>query len=399
MRPTARALYRTALALNWALALAWTARTLYWLHGWRRVPDLLAAPAPDPEPPLPSISVIVPARNEEAAVGSCLTSLLGSTGVRLEVLAVDDRSTDRTGAIMDAAAGRGASRGKNLRVLHLRNLPAGWMGKTHAMARAAAEAHGDWLLFADADVLFRPDTLARTLRFAEEKSAAHVVLLPTAITHTPGERMVMGFFLAASIWGPPVWKVPDPDAPRAAVGIGAFNLVRREAYRAVGGWEAIRLEVIEDLALGYLLKRGGFLSYAVTGRGLLRIRWVTGARSLVRDLGKNAFAAFRYRPALAMLALLGGSALLIFPFAALLGPRALRIPSALTLASLSALYLRHRRDSGAGAAYVPTFPLAAGLLLFALARSTAITLRDGGVTWRGTFYPLHLLRSNMARLR
>jgi cellulose synthase/poly-beta-1,6-N-acetylglucosamine synthase-like glycosyltransferase len=398
-----RALYYAAVGLNWAVALAWTTRTLYWLRGSRRVPDLLAEPEPNGRPSrgaaVPKLSVIVPARNEEAAIGASLDCLLESSGIKMEILAVDDRSSDTTGAVMDAAAARASGLGRELRVLHVRDLPAGWMGKTHAMALAAEKAKGDWLLFTDADVLFREDSLARAVHFAEREGADHMVLLPTAITQSFGERMAMGFLLAMSIWGAPLWKVADPNVPKAVIGIGAFNLVRREAYDSVGGWAAVRMEVIEDLAFGYLLKRAGFRSVVATGRGLVRIRWVTSLRAVVRDLGKNAFAAFRYRPTRALAALAGASAMCVFPFAALAGRAGLRIPTAFTGGSLLALYIRFRKDAGCAPAYAATFPAAACLFLWALARSTAVTLWQRGVTWRGTFYPLDELRRNMAPLR
>jgi len=217
---------------------------------------------------------------------------------------------------------------------------------------------------------------------------------------------MLPFLQAISIWGPRMWRVADPASSDAA-GVGAFNLVRRRAYETVGGWERLRAEVIEDVAMGVLLKRAGFRSTVAVGPGLVCIRWAEGAMGVVSNLTKNVFAAFRFRAALAGAAAVAMSVMCLLPFAGLALGLARRrnwlAPSSLALLSLAAIYQRHRRyTDGAGPAsllWLAAFPVATGLFLYAMVRSTVLTLLRDGVTWRGTFYALPELRRNMIPLR
>ncbi len=387
------------LGVDWVIACLWIARSAQWLRGLTRVPDLHDARYGSSARSDLRLSVIVPARNEGKAIEACLRSLLASVGVRLEILAVDDRSTDETGRIMDEVAAEAAAGPHTLRVLHVTDLPDGWMGKTHAMGLAAAEATGDWLLFTDGDMLFAPDVLARALRFAEMDQADHVVLYPTMIFRTFGERMMLAFLHAMSIWGPRPWKIADPNAKSDYIGVGAFNLMRRTTYDAVGGWAAQRLEVLEDLRMGFTVKRAGYRQRAVFGRDLTRIRWAEGAMGVVNNMTKNLFAIFRFRLLVAAAATGSIFFLCLLPFAGLLlGPAAIA-PFVLTMLALIALYSRYDRFGLPRLAYVLTFPAGAVLFLFALAQSISRTILQQGVTWRGTFYPLTELRKHAGPLR
>ncbi len=387
-----------ALVVDWCAAAIWGVRTIIWLRKIRRVPDL-HDPRYATGPTAGKLSVVVPGRNEEAAVEQCLRSLVNSADLALEVIAVDDRSTDGTGAIMDRVQSDVHRPGVSMQVLHIEKLPAGWMGKTHAMDCAAAVATGDWLLFTDADILFRQDALGRALRFVEDEGADHLVLLPTLVCGSFGERMMMAFIYAVSIWGPSLWKIPERRAKKHSIGIGAFNMVRRSAYDAVGGWASLRMEVIEDVRLGHVLKQGGFAQRVAYGRDLLRIRWAESAMGIVRNLTKNAFAVFRFRLPLAIGASFGLLLFYVLPFAAIFAGPAFWIPSGIVFSALACLYWRYSRAADANVAYVVTFPVAACLFLLTLLRSSAYTLAQGGVVWRGTHYSLAELRRNAGPLR
>jgi glycosyltransferase involved in cell wall biosynthesis len=390
-------LFTILLLLNWLIALFWIARTLIALRNLPRIPNLLDADYahPLPEAPAPLISVIVPARNEADAIEATLRSLLAVEGVALEILAVDDRSTDDTGAIMDHMARHA---GKSIRVLHITDLPTGWMGKTHAMALAAREATAPWLLFTDGDILFSKDSLLRAMNLASAQQADHVVIFPSMILKTFGERMMIAVFQEmGAIFGSP-WRVSEARS-RESIGIGAFNLIRADAYRAIGGFEALRMEVVEDLRLGAQVKKHGYRQRVAYGPGLIRLRWFVGAMGFVRNITKNMFAIFRFRtlPAVAMCATL--TLLCLGPFAALLGPWPMRIPSALVMLMLLLLYRYHRPMNRIPAAYAFTFPFAAVLMIYAIARSVVLALVHGGIRWRGTFYPLNELRRNAGPVR
>src|SRR6202046_4301496 len=212
------------------------------------------------------VSVIVPARNEEEDIKLSLTRLLALDYDNYEVIAVNDRSTDSTGQIMErmeknhqlaTSSGQGFSqkaremghpKSRSFRVLHHTELPGGWLGKTYAMWTAANQATGDWLLFTDADVLFKPDSLRRALAYAESVSADHVVLFPRMIMKRPGEYMMIAFFQTMFMFGHRPWKVADPSTDDH-MGVGAFNLIRRSVYEAVGTYERLRMEVVDDMKL------------------------------------------------------------------------------------------------------------------------------------------------------
>jgi glycosyltransferase involved in cell wall biosynthesis len=391
------------LAAGWGVALLWTARAGGWLRGMARLPDLLRQPEGQPGG---QVSVIIPARNEGVAVGEGLRSLLASKGVDLEVIAVDDRSTDETGEVMDTFQHEQRASGVRYVVEHVRELPAGWLGKPHAMARGAALATGEWLLFTDADVVFAPDVLARALSWLERECGDHLLVVPTVVAGSAGERMMMPFLHVLSIWGPRMWRVADPKS-RDALGVGAFNLMRRAVYEKVGGWERLRMEVIEDVRMGYLIKQARFRSRVVTGRKLVRIRWAHGAWGVVDNLTKNVFAAFRFRTGLLVAGTVATAIMCLLPFAGLVlglvGQRAWLWPSLVSLAVLAALQWRYGRfadlDGARTMVWLLTFPVAALVFLYAMVRSTVLTLVRGGVVWRGTFYPLSELREHAGPFR
>ncbi len=391
-----------AAGVEWVLALAWMTRAATTLYHFGDVPDLLEeryTGAPVCDAPGPQLSVIVPALNEEAAVGTSLRSLLDSRGVRLEIIAVDDRSTDGTGAIMDEIAREVslAAGVHSLRVLHIVDLPASWLGKPHALGLAAAEATAPLLLFTDADAFYAPDALARCLCLVEQEQADHLVLLPTPILRSVGERMMLGMMQTLAIWPVRLWKVPDPRAPDA-IGVGCFNLLRREAYEGIGGFAAMRMEVLEDLRLGYLVKHHGFRQRVVFGTGLLCLHWASGAIGIVHGLTKNFFAMCRYQPLMMAGAIGGTAAMTLVPVAGLFwGPTL--FPSLLIMLVLAGLYLRNTERTGISAGYLLLFPVASCLFLYGMARSAIVTLSHGGVSWRGTFYPLDELRRRAGPLR
>jgi cellulose synthase/poly-beta-1,6-N-acetylglucosamine synthase-like glycosyltransferase len=390
------------LILDWLIVLLWTTRILPAVRNLPRVPNLLDPRYAQPirEPASALVAVIVPACNEEANIEASLRALLAIEAVRMEIIAIDDRSTDSTGAILDgiAAEPRPPNSRLSLRVIHVTDLPPGWLGKPHAMALAARQSSAPLLLFTDADILFSPDSLLRALNFVHSENADHLVVFPTPILKGFGERMMIGIFQIFGFLGSRPWRVPDPHS-RDSIGIGAFNLVRADVYRAIGGFESLRMEVVEDLRLGVEVKRAGYRQRVAFGPGLVRLRWVEGTRHFIRNLTKNFFAVFRFRalPALAACAAL--IVICLGPFAALAGPLAFRIPAAVLFLMLFMLYRSLRRFNAIPAAYFLTFPLAALLLIYAVFRSVLVTLLRGGIRWRGTFYPLAELRKYSGPLR
>jgi glycosyltransferase involved in cell wall biosynthesis len=379
----------------WLVALAWVLKVLEAALGLPNVANLLMDQYDRSTEGLPSLTVIVPARNEAKDIRSCLESLLAQEYPGLRIVAVNDRSIDETGSVMEAVAEASSGR---LQVKHVVALPDRWLGKTHAMAMAAGETDSEWLLFTDADVLFRADSLRRSMAYAVESGADHLVTVPTTILKRWDEGSMLGFFQIFGLWAARPWKVADPKAQRDAIGIGAFNLIRRSAYERIGGFEALRMEIIEDIGLGRRVKRAGLRQRVAFGRGLVRVHWAAGATGLVGVLTKNLFSAFRFYVSLALLACIW---LLVFSVAPVFGLliSGTRIPAVITLAAIGVAYRLYGRTSGISAWQALLSPFAAMMFVYSLLWSMVTTLRQGGVMWRGTFYSLAELRRHAAPLR
>ncbi len=346
----------------------------------------------------PSLCVIVPARNEAKAMAATLQGLLANDYPGLQIIAVDDRSTDATGNIMDSIASETAAR-ERLRVIHVTELPSGWLGKPHAMALAAVEAKTDWLLFTDADVLFAPDIFLRALAYAETNRVDHLVVYPTMILHGFGEHVFLTFFQSISVWAGRPWRISNPRAKRDFIGVGAFNLIRRSVYENLGGYAVLRMEVVEDMRMGYCIKRAGYAQHAAFARDAVRIRWADSVMGMVENLTKNIFAAFRFRAWLLLVACVGIVLLCATPCIGLMLPGPARWAGECVLAALLLLNLRYWKQTRLSPAYVIFFPVGMVLLLYTLLRSLLLTLWRGGVLWRGTLYPLDELKRHARPLK
>jgi GT2 family glycosyltransferase len=385
-------------AISWIvgsiLALVWFSRILDAAIGMPKVANV-AQPEWDRQPKQhPRVSIIVPARNEQADIEQSLRSLLALEYENYEIIAVDDRSTDRTGEIMDDLAATISTSGL-LQILHVNELPPRWLGKTHAMWTAAQQATGEWLLFTDADVTFKPDSLRRVLAYAQAERADHVVLFPRILTKEPGERMMVAFFQTLFVFGHRPWKTADPKAPDH-MGVGAFNLVRRSVYQSVGTYERLRLEVLDDMKLGKVVKNAGFRQRNVFGEDLISLHWAKGAMGMVRNLTKNFFAVLSFQWWRVLASCCGLAFLNLLPFAGIwLAHGWARIPYVVALCSMLGIYAGMSRRSPIPPYYIVLHPISTSLFLYILLRSMFVTLWHSGIVWRGTKYPLEELRRGM----
>ncbi len=346
---------------------------------------------PPQDAPLPSLTIVVPARNEQAEIEPALRSLLELNYPHHKVVAINDRSTDQTGQIMDRLAAEPSAQGR-LQVVHVRELPAGWLGKVHAMWTGERQSSSEWLLFTDADCVFAPDTVRRAMHYALKTGADHLVLFPTAHMHSLGERMMIAFPQVMSNFAMRPWKVRDPNA-RDHMGVGAFNLVRRAAYDAIGTYEKLRLEVVDDIKLGEAIKKSGLRQDVVFGPGLVTLRWAVGAAGVVANLEKNLFAFLQFRIALVLAVCATTSFLCIGPFVGLvLAPGWARAGFGATVAMIAIAYGYSGRYMDSSPLLFLTCPVAAVVFAYATLQSAFIALRDGAVTWRGTKYSLSELK-------
>lgn len=375
------------------LGLVWLSRVIDAARGVPKLADI-SKPEWDLEPRQPHrLAIIVPALNEEDSIEAALRRLLALDYDDYEVIAVNDRSTDRTGEIMERVARDSSGR---LKVVHIQELPPGWLGKVHAMWTAAGQAQDrDWLLFTDADVMFRPDCLRRAVAYAERESADHLVLLPHLTMKRMGEKMMIAFFQLLFVFGHRPWKVADPKA-KDHIGVGAFNLVRRTAYEAIGTYKALRFEVVDDMKLGKVIKNAGLRQRVAFGDKLIEIRWARGACGVVGNLTKNFFAVVSFQTWRALLSCVAMAILNLVPFVgAAFSPGWSRIPYMVAAGCVFLLYAGIWGRVEVEPWYFFLHPVSTVLFIYTMLRSTFVTLWHGGVEWRGTRYPLEELRKGL----
>ena len=372
-----------ALAATTLLLLAGTLADF--AIGYRQIRRLEDTP---PASHLPSLSIVVAARNEARGIEAAVRSLLAIDYPGVELIVVNDRSTDETGAIL----ARLAREHPSLAVMTIGELPDGWLGKNHALFVGAERASGQILLFTDADVLFEPTTLRRAVAVIERDGLDHLAAIP----EIEASGLALNAFVAAfgvffSLYSRP-WKARDPQSAHH-IGIGAFNLVRAAAYYAAGTHRAIAMRPDDDLKLGKLIKKHGLRQDVVLGGSFILVEWYASIGELIDGLTKNTFAGIDYsliKVAGATLALLLTN---VWPFAGVVVThglvRGLNVASvALIMTIFFVASIGNRR------LYVLAYPLAALLFTYIVWRSALLAVSSGRVSWRGTSYSLAAMRAN-----
>lgn len=361
--------------------LAWWWVALAWSAGYRRMENLADRPLPA-SGDLPSLSIVIPARNEGAALEKSLTAILEDAPPAADVVLVDDRSEDDTGEIALRLSGQYP----NLKLISVHQLPPGWLGKNYALQQGADASRGEWILFTDADVHFEPGCLARALRYAQGNGIDHLIAAPRMVTQGFWEKVFVSYFIIGLLTWLRAWRVNE-EGGKGFMGIGAFNLVRREAYEKAGQHTALKDEVIDDLVLGRNLRMTGSSQRIVGGKGCLWVRWNEGLRGLVRGVEKNAYSGFGYNPLRMIagcLALLSGT---VVPAVAPLTGNPSAVVSGLgVFAAFGLCYRLAGRHSDIPWIFFVTFPLGASLQMLAIVRSAVLYHARGGVKWRGTVY-------------
>jgi chlorobactene glucosyltransferase len=390
-------------------------RLLLWAHAvsiagfyfilWRRTASPKTRQNEDAPPPTPgpiTVSIILPARNEERNIRRCVTSLLEqetAENERYEVLVVDDASTDGTARILQEIAREHPNR-ERLRVLRVEVLPAGWAGKPHALHTGVQQAHGDWLLFTDADTWHAPQALHAALTQAIANKTDLFSFGTAQVLPGFWEKVMMPMaYLGISMNYPPK-LVNDPASP-VAIANGQYLLIRRSVYEALGGYARpeLRGTLLDDLDLARLVKRQGYRLRIVDGRDLVQVRMYQGLGETWRGWRKNVFLGSRGGVAFVLLQLIGLPIMTIAPFllplllsrqkvrnALRLIPKAAAGVALLELAPPLAYRLWENRELGVPCYYAFTHPLAGALFAGILAQSTWRVLTGKGVDWRGRRY-------------
>jgi chlorobactene glucosyltransferase len=376
----------------WFLAFSWLVSLLMTIYGLSR--QKLLAPPNEAETAIydvPLVTIIVPCRNEaDRILTASIRSILGQDYGHFEVIAINDRSTDRTGEILGELA---ATNGR-LRVLEGAELPAGWLGKPHAMHQALPHARGEWILATDADMIFHPTALRAALAHATAKEADAITLIPFFESGSFWERVMIPTWAWVMLIFTIVFRIDNPKSP-GALGLGGFFLLRRTVLHRVGGYEALRNEVMEDVRLAEMIKRSGARLRTEHAPALVRTRMYRNFREMWESCTKTWFSGMKFSllfavvcafwmylmavapPAIALVALIG-SAIGVDPMLSrLILPATLAWVGQVMVLGLSGL------RGGVSPVYALTAPLGLGLL-YTMLLDSGIRIRTGrGVTWKG----------------
>ncbi len=279
-----------------AINLFYVARAIYVAHGSGWKCEIF-----EPRPDAPLISILVPARNEERSIRDCLESLLAQNYPNFEVIVIDDRSDDLTGAIVESIAAHDS----RVRLVRGSELPEGWVGKCWALDQGVKHAKGAWLLFTDADTVHEPLATASALYYAQKRELGALSLLPDQILKTFPERVLMPSIIWAIAFAlGPIEDIHDANKVENALFNGQYLIVEREAYFAVGGHAAVKNEVAEDYELALAFKRDGRFPIALVGaNGLVRTRMYRAASEIWDGFSKNFALGVRGKPGLALVGL------------------------------------------------------------------------------------------------
>ncbi|MDO9302092.1 MAG: glycosyltransferase [Anaerolineales bacterium] len=367
---------------------------IYWIHNQYHL-DIIVEPTPPPAN-APLISICIPARNEENNIRNCVESALRQDYPNIEVIVLDDRSTDATLTQLSGIA----SRDSRLLPISGTDLPDGWAGKPHALFQASAVAGGEWLCFVDADTFLAPQAISSCYVKALETRADMFTTMNEQILGTFWEKVVMPLVMTALSVGFSPRKVNDPNS-RDAIANGQFILIRRTVYDAIGGHEKVKDQIVEDKAISEQVKWNGHRLIVADGTKVIRTRMYTDLPSMWEGWTKNIYLGLSGQPSLLLLGAFGATlalmAALFLPLWTLLGITwlfsggawlaiAIIVQSLLVWGWLIYFRARVARGMNISAWYALTTPLGAGFFAAMMLASAWKVISGQGVTWRGRKY-------------
>jgi cellulose synthase/poly-beta-1,6-N-acetylglucosamine synthase-like glycosyltransferase len=368
------------------MVVLWVGMCFYLLIVSRRIAYLKNIPALT-EKEAPSVAVIIAVKDEEAEVEAALQSVCNLDYPALKIVVINDRSTDNTPQILHRMAQNNA----RIQVITIESLPAGWLGKNHALYQGYLATTSDWMLFADADVLFAPDALRKAMHYVQENKLHHLTALPEITSKSPLFKSVMTTFaLMLNVKLRP-WDIANPKS-KASMGVGAFNLVKRSAYEGAGTHKVISLRPDDDLKLGERIKGAGYRQNFVFGDGEISLQWYTSLQEFVAGLMKNTFSVANYNIFMAMGMALSTLLLVVLPWPLLIFMGyPYYVAAAIILLSQLAIMLGVK---GIRAVWwhALMIPFSGLVMVYIILVSSFRTLRQGGIYWRNSFYPLTELK-------
>lgn len=371
------------------ITIFWVLLSLYLLINNYKI-KFLRAVKDEPTVADPAVVIIIAVRNEEAELGKALESVCNLRYNNYRIVLVNDRSTDNTPQILENFA----QRFSHISVIHLEELPEGWLGKSHALFKGYQDSQEEWLLFTDADVVFKPDTLSKAISYSIQSQVDHLTILPHINSRSEIFNAVLATFKIMFDLQYRPWSVNDPDSA-ASVGMGAFNLVKRKTYEKAGTHVRFSLHPNDDLQLGEYVKSSGGRQDILYGDGQIKYEWYSSLKAFVDGLMKNAFSSVKYSFLKAFLSSMGALLFFTLPVPVLLlsGVPQQQILALMILLAQLALYLL-KPAMQAKWWYVLVIPFAAAVISYTMLKSAILTLLQGGIYWRESFYPLSELKKH-----
>jgi glycosyltransferase involved in cell wall biosynthesis len=343
----------------------------------------------------PSISIVVTGKNEERHIDEAIRSMAMTDYPNLTIIAVNDRSTDRTGEILDQIA----CDHKNVRPVHIDSLPQDWLGKTHALQKGLGMVKSEWILFTDADIKFANKVLQKAIFICKSTRIDHLTTYPE-ILH--GSILEKGFVSAFGILfglDRPTWRVENAKS-KTHIGIGAFNLISKRALDDIRGFEHLKMSVDDDIRLGEMLKTYGYRTKIAFGVNHISLKWQTDLKAYIKGFEKNAFASMDFNLAMAAFALFGTFVTTILPTLTILFfPFIDKVIATGILVVLAFILHEAKRNTKIEEIYVFLLPMSGALLTASIANSIYVTLKSGGIAWRETFYPISQLKKHILERR
>ncbi|WP_026564015.1 glycosyltransferase [Bacillus sp. UNC41MFS5] len=335
------------------------------------------------------LSVVVAARNEEKQIAASILSQLEQTYKNVEWILVNDRSTDATGTIMEELT----KRDPRVKVIHIEKLPKGWLGKNNALYMGVCQASGRWLLFTDADIQFEKQAFAKALHYFDRNNLDHLTAAPNLSAKRFWLKSFVAFFLFGFSYFKRPWLANNPKS-KIGTGIGAFNLVLKEAYESFGTHERIKMRPDDDLQLGMKMKKAGYRQSIVTALHLIEVEWYGSLKEAFIGLEKNTFAGLHYRISMVIFAILGVFITNVLPFVMIFsGNKTVALLSFGNIMLSGILYVMViKKLTLFSPLMFLVLPITAMLFIYSIIRASLLTFKRGGIVWRGTTYRLSELR-------
>lgn len=336
----------------------------------------------------PKVTVVVAVRNEEAEVENALRSLCKLNYHHYTICVVNDRSTDHTATILE----RIQQEHPAIHIITVTHLPAGWLGKNHALYTGYRNSDSEWLLFTDADVVFKPLALQKAMTYVKAKKLDHLTVLPEITSPSQLFICVMNTFSIMLEIKLRPWAASNPVSS-ASIGVGAFNLVKREAYEKAGTHKAISLRPDDDLKLGERIKKSGHRQEAMYGQSEISLNWYAGLYEFINGLMKNSFAVANYKWYLAAAMALASILIFVLPVPVAVSMGGWGWVLAAIMISFQVILLSCKRGIHGRWWHGIAIPFAGLVMTYIVMKAAYITLKQGGIYWRGSFYSLKELRS------